>query len=237
VKPGFNRLDLKPRYDVPDICEDGWHTYSGQKTNAFVRQQVSLLRTKSHRLLNAGAGCYQLQLPMWEEFSVDLFTAPLGKRERSICASVELLPFVSNAFDCVICVGEVLAYCDPARAISEFARVLAPSGLLICDFGNSRSIRYYFTSAYGRSADIVTDYYNGSSERVWVYSPDYIREVLTSHDFQITTEFGIHTWSAFARRIGMAPLNAVRMEKYLYWLRLPTMIADLMTFAAVQRKT
>jgi ubiquinone/menaquinone biosynthesis C-methylase UbiE len=54
-------------------------------------------------------------------------------REYSVCTSVERLPFRENSMGAIVCVGEVLAYCDPAAAIGEFARVLVRSGLLICD--------------------------------------------------------------------------------------------------------
>jgi ubiquinone/menaquinone biosynthesis C-methylase UbiE len=109
----------------------------------------------------------------WDEISVDLFTTPLRSQKLSVCANIQVLPFKADTFGCVVCVGEVLAYCDPAQAISELARVLASSGLLICDFGSTTSARYAFTHLYGRAADIVTDHYNGSPEKIWVYSPQY----------------------------------------------------------------
>ena len=51
--------------------------------------------------------------------------------------------------------GEVIAYCDPVRVVKEFANVLAPGGLLVCDFQSSRSVRFARTPAFGRAADIV----------------------------------------------------------------------------------
>ncbi len=189
MRPGFKKADLTPRYDVPHIREDEWHLFSGFRTNEIVATTLTQFNGSPCRLLNAGAGCYKIEHPDWDEVSIDLFTTPLGARGSSVCGNIQSLPFRAATFGCVVCVGEVLAYCDPASAISEFARVLADSGILICDFGNSMSARYGFTDHYGRAADLVTDNYNGSPEKIWIYSPDYIREILHSNSFEIVSEF------------------------------------------------
>ena len=160
--------------------------------------------------LNAGAG----SLLDWRriagrEVSVDLFESPIRTRPFSICCSVERLPFSRSSFGAIVSVGEVLAYCDPAAAIEEFARVSAPSGILICDFASSRSVRYWMRPQYGRAADLIVDEYNGAPERTWVYDPrEYIRTLLQSAGFEIKQAFGTHTWSSLARRIGVPPAVA-----------------------------
>jgi SAM-dependent methyltransferase len=235
VRPGFDRKDLKPRYDVSAISEDDWHAHSGLRTARLLAGQLARFEIYPRRLLNAGAGCYQLRLEGWSEISLDLFAAPISRLPNPVCASIEQLPFQSEAFGCVICVGEVLAYCDPATAIAEFARVLVPSGMLICDFGNSRSFRYRFTNSFGRAAHVIHDHYNGSSERVWVYNPGYIRSLLEARGFEIKYEFGTHTWSALVRRLGTSSSFAVALEKKLSCIRLPISGADLTTFVAVRQ--
>src|SRR5208337_3242994 len=147
--------------------------------------------------------------------------APIRDRKYALCASVEALPFRSSTFGAIVCVGEVLAYCDPAAAITEFARVLAPSGTLICDFGSSRSIRYWFRTSYGRAADLVTDHYNGTPERTWVYDPAYVSSLLVKAGFHVKVSLGTHTWSAFARRLGASMPTAMLVQQYLEWLRFP----------------
>ena len=231
-RPGFHPAELKARYDVETISEDPWHSYSGQTTTKLVAKHLALSKAKSRLLLNAGAGAHQLGVPSWEEISVDLFATPMRSHRRTICASIEELPLSSRDFGAVVCVGEVLGYCDPARAIAEFSRVLEPHGVLICDFGNSRSIRHWFTTTYRRSADLITDSYNGSPERIWVYDPGYIRSVLVSCGFANIRSAGIHTWSALSRKIGMSPDHAVRWQSWLGWLPLPDTAADVMTIVA-----
>ena len=237
VPPGFKRDELRARYDVAAIHEDDWHSHSGERSSRFVADHLSQLRVPSYWLLNAGAGVYEIRLDAWEEVSVDLFTAPIQDRHYAICASVERLPFQASSFGAVVCVGEVLAYCDPAATISEFARVLAPSGLLICDFGSSRSFRHWFRASYGRAADLVSDYYNGTPEQTWVYDPAYMRSLLVSTGFNIKAKLGTHTWSALARRIGASVRTGLLVQRYLDWLRLPSSCADVTTIVAVRDVT
>lgn len=232
MSPGFKREELSKRYDVTAISEDTWHEYSGERTAQIITRYLSELHAPSKLLLNAGAGVYELSLPDWEEVSLDLFPGPLRNRRYAVCASVEALPFQEHIFGAIVCVGEVLAYCDPARAIAEFARVLAPSGLLICDFGNSRSFRYWFRSQYGRAADMVTDSYNEAPERIWIYDPQYLLSIINSSGFSVHARFGTHTWSSLARRVGVSIPLSVAIQRHLERLPLPTAWADLMTIVA-----
>jgi SAM-dependent methyltransferase len=234
VSPGFKREQLSARYDVSSIDEDAWHSYSGDKTERILSRVLSGKSMSSNLLLNAGCGIYPVTLPDWQEISLDLFFTPLGMRSNPICASVEALPFKSNVFGAVACVGEVLGYCDPAKAIKEFARVLMARGILVCDFGSSQSFRYWLTKAYGRAADVVTQQYNGQPERTWAYRPEYIESILFSSGFEIRQRISTHTWSALAIRMGFSMKSAVRLQKRLNRVDGPNRFADLMTIVAVR---
>jgi SAM-dependent methyltransferase len=233
---GFKREELKARYDVESLHEDTWHSYTGEKTSALLSACLSKRTSHSRLLLNAGSGIYQIGADKWDEVSLDLFTTPLRKRPNAICANVEALPFSGRVFGAVVCVGEVLAYCDPAKAIREFARVLVPAGLLICDFGNSRGLRYLFKKAFGRTAEIVTEQYNGAPERIWIYDPAYIHSLLVSNGFTVQRKIGTHIWSTLATRAGLSMDHAVFLQKSLDWLPLPANCADLITIVASQNE-
>ena len=141
-------------------------------------------------------------------------------------------PFAGSTFSIIVCVGEVLAYCDPAKAIREFARVIANSGRLICDFRSSRSLRYLRSKTFGRAADLIHDEYNGTPEPTWVYDPQYIRAILHLAGFRIRSEFGIHTWSNLARRLGSSTELALTFQRYLASMPFPVKWADLITIVA-----
>ena len=231
---GFKRHELRHRYDVVRMEEDSWHTYTGEKTAQIVCRTLAACRVPPKLLLNAGAGVYAVGRQPWKEISIDLFVTPIQPRRNGVCASVEWLPFKSQTFGAIVCVGEVLAYCDPAAAIREFGRTLVRGGVLICDFASSRSLRYWLRRRYGRAADIVTDDYNGEPERTWVYDPKYIRYLLESGGFAISKIFGTHSWSALGRRIGLAPEPAVKIQRLLDHVPLPSRAADLTTIVAAR---
>jgi SAM-dependent methyltransferase len=233
VSARFTRKYLSTRYNVSVVREDDWHTYSAEKCAEYLIAHLEEVNTASHWLLNAGAGVYELKLGDWKEVFLDLFTAPIQNRcPNAICGSVADLPIKARTCGAVVCVGEVLAYCDPAAAIAEFARVLVPTGILVCDFGNSRSSRHWLTQAYGRFADVVTDYYNGSPEQIWVYDPDYITQLLVSQGFRIKAKMGIHIWSALARRCGLSMKLATYLQRRLERIPLSERWADIMTIVA-----
>lgn len=232
VRPGFKPDELKARYDVEAISEDDWHSYSGRRTATIVNEHLAISKAKSRLLLNAGAGVHQIGVPPWEEVAVDLFVTPMRAHRRTVCASIEDLPFPPNQFGAVVCVGEVLGYCDPGRAIAEFGRVIEPRGVLVCDFGNSRSIRHWLTPTHRRAADLTTDIYNGSPERIWVYDGNYVRSLLAAAGFEIVRILGTHTWSALSRKIGATSGTAVRWQRRLDWMPFPTAWADIITIVA-----
>jgi SAM-dependent methyltransferase len=232
VVPGFERDELRSRYDVISFREDCWHAYTGEMTARILARFLPETNSASNWLLNAGAGVYEIGDSAWQEISADLFVAPIRRRTYAVCANVERLPFNAGSLGAVVCVGEVLAYCDPAAAIREFANVLAPDGLLICDFASSRSPRYWLRRPYGRAADLITDEYNGAPERTWVYDPDYVGSLLHEAGFRIREVVGTHAWSALARRAGAAPETALRLQKLMQRLPLPARLADLTTIVA-----
>jgi SAM-dependent methyltransferase len=232
--PGFNPQDLAARYDVESFSEDEWHAYTGTRTAKIVEAYLASCQAVPRCLLNAGAGVYQLNISGWKETAVDLFEAPICRHENHVRASVEALPLPSDAFGAVVCVGEVLGYCNPSKALSEFARVLVPAGLLICDFGSTRSSRHWLKREHGRAADLIIDEYKGTPEPIWRYDPQYIISLLASFRFDLKDTIGTHAWSAVARRIGVSPRSATYIQRHLEWLPFPDAWADLTTIVAVR---
>ena len=232
IQTGFRREQLRERYDVDDFHEDPWHGYCGECTREIISGVLPNASSDSDLLLNAGSGVYRLNRPGWEEISVDLFESPLGNRPNSLCASVEDMPLEDESFGAVVCVGEVLGYCDPQRAFIEFSRVLRRGGILICDFGSTLSFRHRSHACYAREADIIVDEYNGTEERVWVYNPHFIRRLLRSSGFTVQQEFGTHTWSALANRLGVSKARATTFQRSMRWLSLPRQWADIRTIVA-----
>lgn len=228
---GFPREALKSRYDVEVFEEDPWHRYSAECTAEFINRQIGKL-SEFDMLLNAGSGVYAINPPQGLEVRVDLFRKPLTGSRAAVCTDIQALPFRSNTFGVVICVGEVLGYCDPAAAIAELARVLGKKGIFIFDFESSRGIRHWLKNPYGRAADLVSTEYNGSPEHTWVYDPRYMSSLLERNELNLRQVFGIHTWSALGRRLGMSVEKGLRLQSLCRMLPLPAAWAELTTFVA-----
>jgi SAM-dependent methyltransferase len=234
MPPGFEPCKLAARYDVERFSEDAWHAYSGQRTSKLLRIHINSNPPASSILLNAGAGVYDIGIPGWAEVPLDLFDAPIRNRPNAVRGSVEQMPFQPATFNAVACVGEVLGYCDPQKAIHEFARVLKPGGIVVCDFGSTKSLRRCFNKEYGRAADLVTDQYNGSPEPIWIYDPAYILSRLTSAGFRIKAIYGTHTWSAIVRKMGIGGKRAINIQERMDWLPIPAVCADVVTIVAAR---
>jgi SAM-dependent methyltransferase len=232
MQMGFSREELRKRYDVGAFREDPWHDYCGEQTRRIVSLVLSNGPSRSNLLLNAGSGVYRIDQPGWEETCVDLFEAPLGTGANTVCASIEALPLAEETFGAVVCVGEVLGYCDPQLVFSEFNHILERKGILVCDFGNSLSLRYKMRACYAREADIVTDEYNGTEERVWIYNPHFVRRLLKSSGFAVRQQYGTHTWSAAASRLGISKTRATSLQRSMQWISLPNRWADICTIVA-----
>lgn len=221
---------------MTEITEDAWHSLAGRKAAEFVAQHIDAAPLTKGRLLNAGCGQYEIRIEGWEPVCLDLFETPLRGRDCAVCGNIEAIPFAPDTFQAVVCVGEVLGYCDPARAISEFARVLSHDGVLIIDFTSSASVRRWGTVSFGRAAELITDQYNGTPERTWIYAPDYIKGILSTFDLRVISEASAHNWSALVRRIGLSSRSAAAVERFADRLPFPGKWADLKMIAAVQRK-
>jgi SAM-dependent methyltransferase len=216
---GLARRDIAVRYDVTDIREDAWHSYADAERIRLVKTNLADTRIAPRLILNAGAGVYSLKVSGWQEIRLDLFRSPLKGDPRSVCGTILNLPFSDFTFGAIVCIGEVLGYCDPAQAVPELSRVLAVGGLLIFDFASTRSPRFWLSSTYGRAADLITVDYNGCLERIWAYDPSYVRTLARQAGLSIICERRIMGWAAAIKRIGLKVETALYVEeKFNRWI-------------------
>lgn len=230
--PGFKKHELAARYDVQWFSEDEWHAHSGERTSMILSTHVISRPDLPRVLLNAGSGVYALRLPQWTEMAVDLFAKPIHGRGHAIQGDIHNLQFSTGSFGAIVCVGEVLGYCDPVKVISEFSRVIAPHGILVCDFGSTRSYQRWFSGLFGDAAALVVDEYNQTPEPIWIYDPQYIMSLLRSAGFEIQAVIGSHTWSALGRRLGLSSRSSIALQRKLSGIPLPFAWSDVITVVA-----
>lgn len=237
AKLGFSREEIAGRYDIRELVEDKWHEHSTIEYYAFLREVMQDIKPRltPYLALNAGCGVYSLFMDGWDEVGIDIFLKPLLGKPSRVCGNIEGLPFASESFDGVACVGEVLAYCKPSLALKEMARVLKPGGPLVFDFGSTRSARFWMTSHYGRAADIVTVPYNGRPERTWVYDPEYMMSLVEECGCDVVEVRGIHSFSCLARKVGISVTNSIYVERALSKLIRLTGFSDTIMVWAKKR--
>lgn len=229
-RSNFTPDELKDRYDVEYVDEDEWHTYSDRITRAVLASHLcSKDFARDDWILNAGAGVTTLGIDCCREVCLDLFTAPVEGRPHAVCANILQLPFKPRVFAAAVCVGEVLAYCDPSNAFSEFARVIKPGGRLIFDFGSTRSWRHFAKPSFGRAAVVLVSEYNGSDEKTWNYDPRYLLNRLNHFGFCVRAVYGAHSWSTIARRVGAGVKTALAVENGLRRILNPIRYSDTIT--------
>jgi ubiquinone/menaquinone biosynthesis C-methylase UbiE len=109
---------------------------------AFGIEDVPL--TQVNRLLDVACGTGALevrlakQIPGLALHSADLSlpmlrrarTKVLARRATWTAADANALPYANESFDCVFCFNALHYFADPARCVTEFARVLVPGGQL-----------------------------------------------------------------------------------------------------------
>ena len=197
--------------NVPEIWakNDYWHQYSHRVIENYLHKQQI---TRERVVLNAGSAgnSYGIDCDMYH---VDIAEKKLVGIKNAYVASIEKLPFSDQLFDDVICVGSVINYCDAAAAISEFARVLKPSGRLILEFENSAGFEYRGKAVYSKSADIVTVKFQGHDHTQWLFSKKYILSLMQTFNFKVTDEFGFHILSALALNLSQSESSSVRYTK------------------------
>jgi SAM-dependent methyltransferase len=231
-------------FSSPDIAQstgnadlnpiNDWLAYSREKTTALLEVHLSKCETAKKWLLNVRRGSCEIPEGRWKELPLDQ-VAPLSREQLADYSSRDMrLPFQPKSFGAIVCVGGELEFWDPATSISEFARVLAPSGILVCEFRSTRSFRHWLKAPYGRDVDLIPDCDNGVRRKTWIFDPRYIKYLMTSSGFEMRASMSTHNWSAIFRRLGISVKNSVRLQRQLEPRRATSPWGEFITIVAVR---
>jgi len=184
--PRLEPQAVRARYNDPVAYAevDQWHKFTEQQLRLEVARSWSSLRIRDGQsILNAGAGGNDLGLHPPPTISLDISEIRIAHSPNPVVASIEAMPLANQTVDTILCVGSVINYCDAAGAISEFSRVLRLKGYLVLEFESSRSAELLTQDAYGRPVAVAETFFAGQQEAVWVYSPEYIKNLLSAAGF------------------------------------------------------
>lgn len=161
---------------------DPWHNYSQIVIYEFIKKHNSFFINK---ILNAGSAGNTYDIICREMYHVDIAENKLKNIDNAICANIENMPFENQSFDFVLCVGSVINYCDAMSVIKEFSRILQKGGYLILEFESSLGFEYLNSHYFGQDAYIIETSYIESNHTQWLYSPNYIYNILSNNSFKV----------------------------------------------------
>lgn len=183
--------DVKGFYEhVEEVWpeDDRWHQYSKKQIFSYISK---LKYSENAYILNAGSGGSNYHLSQ-KMMHVDIARNKIDCFPEYIVSSIEEMPFDNNIFTDIICVGSVINYCDAVASIHEFSRVLLSGGSLVLEFESSWGYEHRFSSCYKQDADITQLPYFGELHSQWLYSPQYISNILRTEGFNIINEDRFH---------------------------------------------
>lgn len=163
-----------------------WYDYTEKKIVEFIKDSALC-----GYILNAGSGgnSYDLHNKMCH---VDIVEKNICKYDDYEVANIESMPFENSTFDSIICVGDVINYCDAEKAIKELARVIKKQGKMIIEFENSNAYEYMQEKYYGCSKVITNLEYMQEITNQYLYSCQYLSDSLRKNGFNIKKEISIH---------------------------------------------
>jgi SAM-dependent methyltransferase len=206
------RKFFQEQYDIVE-SDDPWHRYARKVVDSTTKNWFDRFgHERGPRLLNAGSGgrTHGISTPMTH---LDLFDSKLVTTQQRLIANVGDIPADNNSFDIVICVGSVINYADPVRAIREFSRVIRPDGLLILEYERSASFEHLWNNRGSRSCLRVKTFYGSLATYLWVYADGFIDGLLSASGFKPITEFRFHALSS----VVLAATNSPRIASLFTW--------------------
>lgn len=179
-------LDIINRYfDLHTIWDesDKWHFYTHHKIRDFIKAiSDDFLKDKKIVILNAGSGGEEYNLIDHEHIHVDIVDTKIKHKARFIVSNIETIS-LEDQVDMVLCVGSVLNYTDPVRAIKKFENLLKHGGYLLIEFEKSSSLEFIFHPSFNMQVAMVDTFYGNNIERVKVFSERYIDSILAFNKF------------------------------------------------------
>lgn len=157
-----------------------------QMTTAFIDKYVQKTiagLNSNATILNAGSGgkCYKT---VATQFHLDIAEKTLSGVDNAFVGNIVDMPFIDSYFDCVICVGTVINYCEADKAIKEISRVSKRKALLILEYERSSS-GLVIDELRNKDCILFHHTYFNEPHTNFLYSDFYVKSLLLSHGFKM----------------------------------------------------
>ena len=180
-------------------ASDRWSRHTQRNITRLIDRFVAA----DHQIvLNAGCGDNEYALSSRLAcVNVDISMRQCRSLRHAVVADVEALPFHDSCFQATVCVGAVLNYVEPYNAIPELIRVTRPRGLILVDFETTHTAELLFSSHWGRRVSVVERNYAGKLDKTFLFSAEYIRQILTQYGADVFATRRYHTSTAIWHRV------------------------------------
>ena len=177
-----------------------WYNYTHKVIVQFIENELTPKLDKSSTILNAGSGGSIYNIP-GIFYHVDIAENLIKNLPNHYVASIEDLPFDKNTFDSVICVGSVINYCSALECITELTRTLKPGGYMVLEFERSNTAELWFNKDYSKRVTMQNYKYLNHIHTLWLYSEQYVRNILSQNHITVLKAKRFHNLSAFVNRL------------------------------------
>ncbi len=197
---------VKSAYDIKKEIwpiTDKWHYYTYQRISSFLKKYCfPIVKLQNDTcIINLGSGGNPYCFPEDNMLHVDITDKQIKNKPKYLVGNVEHLEVQNNSYDIGLCVGSVINYADAFSVIKELSRVVKKNGWICLEFENSKSFEFYGTPSYNANACIISTFYQGENEKVWIYSEKFIMDILKQYHFKIIRKKRFHILSPLAYRM------------------------------------
>lgn len=179
---------------------NNWYDYTHQIIVQFTETELAPVLNRTSTILNAGSGGSTYNIP-GIFYHVDIAENLIKNLPNHYVTSIENLPFTYDFFDSIICVGSVINYCAALECIAELSRTLKPGGYMVLEFERSNTAELWLNKNYGKKATMQNYEYLNHIHTLWLYSEQYIRDILKKNDMKILKIKRFHNLSAIINKL------------------------------------
>lgn len=186
--------------------EDKWHSYTKRQIESFIQKNININNNIDVAvILNAGSGGNSYGINESKMIHLDITEKNIHSKNNYYVGSIEQVPLASNSIDIIICVGSVLNYTTATKAISELSRILKNQGLIILEFEVTETLEYFGTNDFGKSIAINETFYNQKPISIYMFSIEYINNLLKNANIKVIRKEKFHIISPFVLRLTKRP--------------------------------
>ena len=177
---------------------DNWSEHTKRSIGEFVREFVP---ATNGLILNAGCGGNDYGLSNATCVNLDISMRQCRMLKLPVRGDIENIPFPGDLFDVTMCVGAVINYVAPEKAIPELIRVTRPGGLILVDFESSHSAEIMFSQHWRKPLTVIERMYVDHMDKTYLYSPAHIRSLFEQTRSTVLSMRGYHVATAMWERI------------------------------------